>query len=190
MIEVEFSKWLEEAEGILNQSSTIDEAKAKHIPWKIGAILNKGLAKFGDDYVQAVDPIKHKPGTYGNYMRIEAAFPEDKRPFKDKISFSHHAQVYTLNEADRDKLLSEAVEGSWSVSKLRDVVGERFPKQKRVRAKLEEIKEVDSKSHLQEAISLLEQVHRFYQVENHGLDALEESIREFLQEVGHEAQAL
>jgi len=90
------------------------------VMWWLGDWLNYGEMEFGEKYSQVLDQTDYSYGTLRN-----ASWVASKVAFvirNDKLSFSHHAQVADLPEAEQKKWLGRAEKENWSVKELREAI--------------------------------------------------------------------
>lgn len=94
--------------------------------WWIGDLLLQGEQRFGDSelYLQAF-PEGRAIHTYENYRWVCRKFPPERRR-PAPLTLSHHAEVASLDPAEADALLDEAMRDGWSVAKLRQIRRERL----------------------------------------------------------------
>ena len=85
--------------------------------WIAGDAIRAGEQMFGEDAFQIIDPLHYNLKTIQNAAWVCGVIPSEKR--RAELSFSHHETVAALNEKDREKLLTMAVEEKLSVSDLR-----------------------------------------------------------------------
>jgi len=95
------------------------EAELDTINWFIGDWLQFGEHKWGERYAQAVTETGLAYQTLANIQWTVAKF-EDVSRRKERLTFTHHAAVAALPEADADELLDEAEEQGWSSYTVRE----------------------------------------------------------------------
>jgi hypothetical protein len=90
------------------------------VAWWIGDWVNYGNAKFGEKYSRAARVTGYDPQTLMNMAYVASRFTPARR--RAALSWSHHAEVSALADADQDDLLSHAEQSKLSVRGLRDEV--------------------------------------------------------------------
>jgi hypothetical protein len=85
--------------------------------WWIGDWLTYGRSHYGERYKDAVGETGLDYQTLRNYATVARRFPVSRR--RDNLSFQHHAEVCSLDDADQDFWLDAAVDGHWSRTELR-----------------------------------------------------------------------
>lgn len=90
--------------------------------WWRGDWLNKGEAKFGETYAQAVQETGRSEQTLMNVAWVARVFPMERR--REALSWSHHAEVAALDPDVADRLLDRAEAENLSKSSLRELVRE------------------------------------------------------------------
>lgn len=88
--------------------------------WWVGDWLNYGEHRWGEKYAQAVEVTGSEEKTLRNAVYVCGNVEMSRR--RDNLSFSHHAEVASLDPDEQDALLSEAEERDWSRNQLRDAV--------------------------------------------------------------------
>jgi hypothetical protein len=81
-------------------------AIARGAHWWIGDWLRFGNAKFGERYVRAAKITGYEPQTLMNMAYVASRFPVSRR--REKLSWSHHAEVAALDADDQDQWLDRA----------------------------------------------------------------------------------
>lgn len=85
--------------------------------WWMGDWLIYGESKYPDRYRRALADSFLDYQTLRNYAWVARAFAANRR--RSDLSFQHHAEVASLDEAEQDRWLDRAAENSWSKSRLR-----------------------------------------------------------------------
>jgi hypothetical protein len=85
--------------------------------WWIGDWLCYGEAVYGEQYAQAVDDLGLNPQTLMNYASVCRRVARRRR--RSGLSFSHHAEVASLDPEEQDRWLGRADAEGWSRSELR-----------------------------------------------------------------------
>ena len=93
------------------------KAAEKSIQFWIGDWINFGERKWGDKYTEAFDMFDYDYGTLRNYAYVAKNVDLSRR--NDKLSFSHFAEVASLEPKEQQRLLKKAEDEDFSVSKLR-----------------------------------------------------------------------
>ncbi|GGS43827.1 LmbU family transcriptional regulator [Streptomyces violaceus] len=104
-----FEKWV----GIGSYLSHIVSASA----WCLGDWLVYGEATFNGRYQDAIELTSLDYQTLRNHAWVARRFPMSRR--RDKLSFTHHAEVAALAEPEQDFWLRKAEENRWSAKRLR-----------------------------------------------------------------------
>jgi hypothetical protein len=107
-----FDRWREVGAKICRYSSASS--------WWIGDWLTYGRSHYGERYRSAVDETGLDYQTLRNYAAVARRFSLSRR--RDNLSFQHHAEVCSLDDADQDFWLDAAVDGHWSRKELRQRV--------------------------------------------------------------------
>jgi hypothetical protein len=88
--------------------------------WCLGDWLVYGQDKYDDRYRRAIDEAGLDYQTLRNYAWIARKFAISRR--RENLSFQHHAEVASLDDAAQDMWLDRAVEFGWSRNQLRKQV--------------------------------------------------------------------
>nr|WSY54636.1 LmbU family transcriptional regulator [Streptomyces sp. NBC_00886] len=88
--------------------------------WWLGDWLVYGEDKYPGRYRQAIDETGLNYKTLRNYAWISKRFPVPER--HAKLSFQHHAEVASLEPAERGRWLERAAQEGWSRNTLRQHV--------------------------------------------------------------------
>ncbi|MEA2420777.1 MAG: hypothetical protein QOE60_2983, partial [Thermoleophilaceae bacterium] len=88
--------------------------------WWIGDWLHYGNERFGERYVRAARITGYDVQTLMNQAYVASRFEISRR--REKLSFSHHAEVAALPAAEQDRWLGRAERASLSVRALRSEV--------------------------------------------------------------------
>ncbi len=95
------------------------ETELDTINWMIGDWLRYGEHKWGERYAQAVMETGLAYQTLANVQWTTGKFSDPSRR-RENLTFTHHAAVAALPEADADELLNEAEERDWSSYTIRE----------------------------------------------------------------------
>jgi hypothetical protein len=104
-----FEKWV----GIGNYLSGVMSASS----WCLGDWLVYGEATFTGRYRDAIELTSLDYQTLRNHAWVARSFPMSRR--RDRLSFTHHAEVAALPEPEQDFWLLKAEQHAWSVKRLR-----------------------------------------------------------------------
>ena len=104
-----FDKWV----GIGNYLSGVMSASS----WCLGDWLVYGEATFTGRYRDAIELTSLDYQTLRNHAWVARSFPMSRR--RDRLSFTHHAEVAALSEPEQDFWLLKAEQHAWSVKRLR-----------------------------------------------------------------------
>lgn len=104
-----FERWV----GIGSYLSHVISASA----WCLGDWLVYGEGRFNDRYRNAIEMTSLDYQTLRNHAWVARRFPMSRR--RDRLSFTHHAEVAALLEPEQDVWLRKAEEQGWSVKRLR-----------------------------------------------------------------------
>jgi hypothetical protein len=85
--------------------------------WWVGDWLQYGAAKWGEKYVEAAHITGYDVKTLRNIAYVAKRFDLSRR--RDKLTWSHHAEVAVLEPREQDKWLDRAIVDQLSVSDLR-----------------------------------------------------------------------
>lgn len=86
----------------------------------LGDWLNYGEREYGEKYSIACDEMGMDYGTVRNWASTCKRIELSRR--RDKLDFSHHAEVAALAVADQDKWLDLAEQNKWAVTDLRQAI--------------------------------------------------------------------
>ncbi len=109
-----FEKWV----GIGSHLSGIMSGSS----WCLGDWLVYGEATFTGRYRDAIELTSLDYQTLRNHAWVARRFPLSRR--RDRLSFTHHAEVAALPEPEQDFWLAKAEEHTWSAKRLRREVRE------------------------------------------------------------------
>lgn len=104
-----FAQWLK----IGNQLASLTTSTA----WCLGDWLVYGEMAFTGRYREAIAQTSLDYQTLRNYAWVAKQVPLSRR--RDRLSFSHHAEVAALSEPEQDFWLRRAEELAWSRNRLR-----------------------------------------------------------------------
>lgn len=90
---------------------------AGSINWWLGDWMNRGEARFGETYAQAIELSGLAYQTLGNIKWVARAIPFSRR--REELSWKHHCEVASLEEPEQDEWLALAAEQEWSANTLR-----------------------------------------------------------------------
>lgn len=85
--------------------------------WWMGDWLIYGESKYPDRYRRALADSLLDYQTLRNYAWVARRFAASRR--RSDLSFQHHAEVASLEEAEQDRWLDMAAKNNWSKSRLR-----------------------------------------------------------------------
>ena len=87
------------------------------LQWAIGDWLNYGEREYGEMYSQALDVFpEHAYQTFANYKYVASRVEFSRR--KEKLSWSHHAEVAPLEPDLQTEWLEAAEAAQWSKAEL------------------------------------------------------------------------
>lgn len=89
----------------------------RSIQWLLGDWIAYGNAKFGERYARAAKITGYDTQTLMNMVYVATRFPISRR--REKLSWSHHETLASLEPEAQDKWLDEASRHRWAVSDLR-----------------------------------------------------------------------
>lgn len=104
-----FDTWV----GVGSYLSSILSSSA----WCLGDWLVYGEATFNGRYHDAIKMTSLDYQTLRNHAWVARCFPMSRR--RDRLSFTHHAEVAALAEPEQDFWLRKAEEHGWSAKRLR-----------------------------------------------------------------------
>jgi N6-adenosine-specific RNA methylase IME4 len=87
------------------------------VHWWIGDWLNYGEYKWGEMYAQAMDETGFQEQTLTNDVWVSRHIEFSRR--RENLSWSHHAEVATLEAAEQDYWLEQAENEGWTRNELR-----------------------------------------------------------------------
>lgn len=93
------------------------------VHWWIGDWLNYGEAKWGEMYTQVYEETGYTEHTLANDKYIAREFPASRR--RDKLTWSHHQAVASLEPVEQDRLLDIAEAMDLKRDKFRALITER-----------------------------------------------------------------
>ncbi|MCM6778717.1 LmbU family transcriptional regulator [Nocardia sp. CDC159] len=105
-------EWLRHGE----QLGTIGRAAA----WWIGDWVNYGNVKFGEKYSRAARITGYDVQSLMNMAYVASRFEQRRR--RERLSWSHHAEVAALEVHDQDRWLRHAEDSQLSVRGLRELL--------------------------------------------------------------------
>ncbi|MFI6039294.1 LmbU family transcriptional regulator [Streptomyces sp. NPDC051315] len=109
-----FEKWV----GVGSYLSNIMSASS----WCLGDWLVYGEASFNGRYRDAIELTSLDYQTLRNHAWVARCYPMSRR--REKLSFTHHAEVASLSDPEQDFWLGKAEEHGWSAKRLRREVKE------------------------------------------------------------------
>ena len=83
-----------------------------------GDLLNHAEAALGEQYAQLVD--EKAARTLSNYAWVASKIEPARR--RERLSWSHHAEVAVFEPTTQDDWLKQAEEGQWTRAKLRAAI--------------------------------------------------------------------
>jgi hypothetical protein len=92
--------------------------------WSLGDWLVYGETTYGARYRSALDATQFDYQTLRNVAWVARSFDMSRR--RDALSFSHHAEVAALSQAEQDLWLARAQSGGWSRNELRRRLGAHY----------------------------------------------------------------
>jgi N6-adenosine-specific RNA methylase IME4 len=90
------------------------------VQWWIGDWLNDGERHYGESYTRALEATGFEYQTAANYKYVAGRVDVSRR--REKLPWSHHAEVAALEDADQDKMLGQAEAEGWTRAQLREAV--------------------------------------------------------------------
>lgn len=112
------------------------QSAERSLMWWIGDWMRFGEHKWGEKYAQAIAATGYSNQTLRNAAWVAGAIELSRR--RDKLSWSHHAEVARFDAANADAILSEAESEGWSVRETRAAVN-RVKNEARLPAQLEAV---------------------------------------------------
>lgn len=109
---ITYNEW----EWVGSQLQTVEGA----IHWWIGDWLNYGEKSYGETYAQAIDETGYDYSTLRHDKWVADRIELCRR--RHNLTWSHHAEVASLDSNDQDMLLDKAEKKEWSREKLRSEV--------------------------------------------------------------------
>jgi hypothetical protein len=108
--EMPFAQWVEQGRrlGVMGRGAG----------WWIGDWLHYGNTAYGERYVRGARITGYDVQTLMNMTYVAARFDISRR--REKLSWSHHAEVAALDPAHQDRLLARAEEERLSVRDVRE----------------------------------------------------------------------
>jgi hypothetical protein len=85
--------------------------------WWIGDWLRYGNARFGERYSRASKTTGYDPQTLMNMVYVASHYGVERR--REKLSWSHHAELAALDQEEQERWLTVAEQERWSLSDLR-----------------------------------------------------------------------
>jgi len=92
-------------------------AVGRCIQWLLGDWIAYGNTKFGERYARASKITGYDPQTLMNMVYVASRFPISRR--REKLSWSHHEALASMDADEQDRWLDEVSEHRWSVLDLR-----------------------------------------------------------------------
>jgi hypothetical protein len=100
--------------------------------WSLGDWLIYGESTYGERYRSALDATQFDYQTLRNVAWVARSFEMPRR--RDALSFSHHAEVASLSQAEQDLWLTRAQSGGWSRNELRRQLAAHYRRGRQARA--------------------------------------------------------
>jgi hypothetical protein len=92
-------------------------AQADASSWWLGDWLVFGERQFEARYTRAISSTGLEYKTLRNYAVVARRFPVSRR--RDTLSFSHHAELSSLDDVEQERWLDLALKHQWSKAELR-----------------------------------------------------------------------
>jgi hypothetical protein len=110
--DLDLKAWIEQGRriGVMGRSAG----------WWIGDWLRFGNAKYGERYARAVRITGYDSQTLMNMVYVASRFDISRR--REKLSWSHHAELAALEPGPQDELLERAEHERLSVRDLREMM--------------------------------------------------------------------
>lgn len=108
--------------------------------WWLGDWLIFGEGVYGEKYAQAVEATGRSKQTLKNYLWVASNVPASRR--RDDLSWSHHAEVASLEPKQQRSWLTRAAREGWSIEEMRGQM--RDPKPIEVMPDPERVIEIDA----------------------------------------------
>ena len=92
--------------------------------WAIGDLLLYGETRgdYGESYSQAIELTQKSYWSLSQAVRVSKAYPQNDRPYANKLSWSHHQEAARIKDIDvRNVLLERAVNEGLSRDDLREL---------------------------------------------------------------------
>lgn len=86
--------------------------------WWLGDWIRYGTARYGEKYVQAAKLTGYDVSSLRNMAYVASRFPDASRR-RDKLSWSHHAELAASTPMEQDRWLDRAITERLSVADLR-----------------------------------------------------------------------
>lgn len=101
--------------------------------WALGDLFIFGERKYGEEWAQALEPLKYTEKTIKNASWVCNTFPYSRR--HKALTFNHHAVVAALEPSQAESVLSEAEEKSLTVKETTDLKKSKFPSTRKTKVK-------------------------------------------------------
>jgi hypothetical protein len=98
-------------------------AASRHAPWWIGDWVRYGAARYGSKYDLAARTTGYDRHTLMNMVYVASRFETVRR--RENLSWSHHAEVASLDEKEQERWLTRATKEKLSVRGLRNALATR-----------------------------------------------------------------
>jgi hypothetical protein len=113
---ISFAEWIDQGRRLGRMG--------RGIGWWIGDWLRFGNAAYGERYAPAARATGYDRQSLMNMVYVASSIEPSRR--REKLSFSHHAEIAALDPADQDRWLERAERDRLSVRCLREAIrGER-----------------------------------------------------------------
>ncbi len=91
--------------------------------WELADWVGRGASGLGATTArEAARGLGISAGKFSDYLTISDSYPKFRR--RNSLTFSHHAEVARLSEAERERILDAAEAGGWSRRQVRDAARE------------------------------------------------------------------
>lgn len=141
-----FDEWMQLGELIARER--------KKWQWALATWVQEGEYRFGEMYAAAIDLTQYSLRTLQDYVYVARNVPFEVR--SERLSFTHHKMIASLDPDDQRRFLADAIAGDWTAEDLRQAVNrfkaelrgetyQPYPPQLAVRVRLGQFKAVGGK---------------------------------------------